>query len=399
MNFLFGLILLFSLLFSFSLSQDLCNNFNLSNCTACTNQANCGWCTTVQQCLSGNITGPSSAVCLGNAWQFGTGNCVPCETISDCRQCLANQGDCGWCATTQECLPLDEFGSRLGMKCKAPVANCPCGVYTSCGQCLISPNCKWCQGDGACRDISGMCTSGPSYNKTVGCQCDTNPDCRTCLDGFNCQWCQNLATCQVRGTNGTGCLPALGTCNAYCALNGNASCSKCNNLNGCGWCPTTQSCVDIEASNCLLMHTCDTCPLHSYCEPCSDDPNCFWCEDGTGTCQNRKNVANCKLLAHSCEDYCNWMTAQGCSACNARKGCGWCNARGTCMDYQSGSCDDMWLHTCSPTPLNPAGKCGFDGGAFVGGMFLVVGLIVLGVIAYIVYRWKTGRKILYTELR
>jgi len=32
-------------------------------------------------------------------------------------------------------------------------------------------------------------------------------------------------------------------------------------------------------------------------------------------------------------------------------------------------------------------------------MFLVIGVIVLGAVAYIVDRWKTGRKILYTELR
>jgi hypothetical protein len=32
-------------------------------------------------------------------------------------------------------------------------------------------------------------------------------------------------------------------------------------------------------------------------------------------------------------------------------------------------------------------------------MFLVIGLIVLGAIVFIVYRWRSGRKILYTELR
>jgi hypothetical protein len=49
--------------------------------------------------------------------------------------------------------------------------------------------------------------------------------------------------------------------------------------------------------------------------------------------------------------------------------------------------------------VGPSGKCGFDGGSFVGGMFLVIGLIVVGGAAYLFYRWKTGRKILYTELR
>jgi len=54
---------------------------------------------------------------------------------------------------------------------------------------------------------------------------------------------------------------------------------------------------------------------------------------------------------------------------------------------------------CGATPIPPAQQCGFDGGAFVGGMFLVIGLIVLAVLAFLFYRWKTGKKLLYTELR
>jgi hypothetical protein len=56
-------------------------------------------------------------------------------------------------------------------------------------------------------------------------------------------------------------------------------------------------------------------------------------------------------------------------------------------------------HLCGSTPLPPPQQCAFDGGAFVGGMFLVIGLIVLVVLAVIFYRWKTGKKLLYTELR
>jgi hypothetical protein len=32
-------------------------------------------------------------------------------------------------------------------------------------------------------------------------------------------------------------------------------------------------------------------------------------------------------------------------------------------------------------------------------MFLVIGVIAAVGLAFLVYRWKTGRKILYTELR
>jgi len=231
---------IFLLLFFCFLSANAqnCTMYDLTNCASCTNQTGCGWCTTVQQCMNGSLSGPTNpAICLGNAWQFGIGTCIRCETIQDCRQCLANQADCGWCSQTMECLPLDEFGSRLGMKCKAPAAACACNMYTSCDQCLLGANCQWCQSDLACRDLTTTCTSGPGYNKTVGCQCDTNMDCPSCQDGFNCQWCQNSGTCQLKGTQ-NGCMPSLGTCSAYCALAGNASCTKCNNINGCGWCPS-----------------------------------------------------------------------------------------------------------------------------------------------------------------
>lgn len=44
----------------------------------------------------------------------------------------------------------------------------------------------------------------------------------------------------------------------------------------------------------------------------------------------------------------------------------------------------------------PADNCGFNGGAFVGGMFLMGGIILLGIIGYAFYRWRTGNRIQYT---
>jgi len=56
-------------------------------------------------------------------------------------------------------------------------------------------------------------------------------------------------------------------------------------------------------------------------------------------------------------------------------------------------------HTCTDTPSNNGGKCGFDGGAFVGGMFLVIGLAILGGGAYAFYRYKTGKSNSYNTLK
>jgi len=58
----------------------------------------------------------------------------------------------------------------------------------------------------------------------------------------------------------------------------------------------------------------------------------------------------------------------------------------------------FYTHTCSKKDLKVPG-CGFNGGAFVGGMFLVIGIIVLIAGIYFFYRWKTGRKFDYRELK
>lgn len=190
---------------------------------------------------------------------------------------------------------------------------------------------------------------------------------------------------------------ALGTCNAYCAIQGNGTCSKCNSINGCGWCSKTQQCVDVSSTTCLpLMHNCENCERNKYCEPCGDDPNCQWCES-SGTCQSKKYPNGpCDKYSQSCSSYCS--DAKTCSSCNTRKGCGWCNSDSTCLDVVEASCEGLWVHTCEITPIIPT-KCNFNSGDFVGGMFLVIGLVVLVAIAYIVFRWKTGNKILYTELK
>jgi hypothetical protein len=43
-------------------------------------------------------------------------------------------------------------------------------------------------------------------------------------------------------------------------------------------------------------------------------------------------------------------------------------------------------------------SCEFDGGAFVGGMFLGIGLVAIGIGAFLFYRWKMGSRPGYSEL-
>jgi len=92
--------------------------------------------------------------------------------------------------------------------------------------------------------------------------------------------------------------------------------------------------------------------------------------------------------------YCNGLTEAGCSSCNSHTGCAWCEDSKTCIDLdESAGC--FVAHTCE----NPGGKkCGFDGGAFVGGMFLVIGLAILGGGGYAFYKYRTGKSSSYNQL-
>jgi len=54
----------------------------------------------------------------------------------------------------------------------------------------------------------------------------------------------------------------------------------------------------------------------------------------------------------------------------------------------------MLAHTCDGKEKS----CGFDGGAFVGGMFLVIGLIAVGGGGYAFYRHRNGKKLSYNTL-
>jgi len=247
-------------------------------------------------------------------------------------------------------------------------------------------------------NLNQNCSNGvPGYNKTTTCPCEVNSDCPSCNDALGCGWCdtpsltsgRNCQTARSACANGTS---ANETCHGYCSSKG-SDCTSCLNTDGCGWCSKTGKCVDSAfTGGCLLSHTCLNCGLNKYCDPCNDIPGCTWCEDNGGKCQSQQD--KCNFASHTCLEICHVFDS--CDSCNKYPGCGWCN--GNCLDTDTEQCSGLWQHGClAPTPIST--KCGFDGSAFVGGMFLVIGIIVLGVLAYIVYRWRSGKKILYTELR
>jgi len=204
-------------------------------------------------------------------------------------------------------------------------------------------------------------------------------------------------TCEATGGRPT-CQIAHSNCNAFCNKYGVGNCDACNALEGCVWCTDSSTCVDQDSTGgCQMSHTCPNCQDHEFCGSCADEPGCSWCEnlDAQPRCQPT-TTATCQK-APSCAGYCAQFT--NCGLCNQISGCSWCDDNaGYCADLE-GSCT-FYAHGCAPTPIVKPTHCkSFDGGSFVGGMFLVIGLLILAVGGYMFYRYKTGHKFSYQELK
>jgi len=129
----------------------------------------------------------------------------------------------------------------------------------------------------------------------------------------------------------------------------------------------------------------------NFCDTCLQDDNCVWCSK-TSSCELAE-TATC-LMAHTCESYCNGVML--CDACGQLPGCVWCDDSKLCADASTATC--FFTHSCDFTP--PSGPdCGFNGGAFVGGMFLVIVLVALLGAGFAFYKWRAGARISYTELK
>jgi len=351
------------------------------SCSDCLNITSCGWCGPTQTCRNGTKQGPSDGTqCYGDAWFYGVSNpCPTCGNFGDCKSCLYWQTDCFWCQKSQKC---HEWGAIFG--CPA-VDTCPCDVYPTCTECVRDPGCFWCGANNTCMNSGSSCAL-PSHT----CPCGDNTDCDTCMQDSaqGCVWCDSeggAGSCQPTGT--PGCTMAL-NCNQYCQANG-PYCDACNSLNGCGWCDSQSVCVDASAKTCNapLLHSCPDCGSHHYCDTCQD-AGCVWCQNGE--CRRKGQTNGCMIIpSNQCDQYCGYFSS--CADCNVIPGCNWCDDVGGCVDSDTSVCKADF--DCQ------GATCGFDGGAFVGGMFLGIGLVAIAIGGFLFYRWRMGKKAAYSELK
>jgi len=365
----------------YTIAQDSCLAF--ADCESCAKMPNCGWCGPTATCLNGTRSGPSTGKCYGDSWYWGESSCPDCTSFTNCKECLYWDTTCFWCESIGKC---KEWGTFIG--CLDVRDFCPCEVYSTCSECLKDPACNWCGGNNnTCVSVNDNC---PMRAHT--CPCADNLDCDSCLDDLNqgCTWCENefgIGMCKLETT---GCTP-LSNCNSYCANKG-PTCDVCTSLPGCAWCTSESKCVDPSVlSECkFVTHTCPNCGSHHFCDSCQDE-GCVWCQNGE--CRQQGDLELCSPVATGqCSAYCGFFS--DCNSCNVLPGCGWCEDTSKCVDMDVQDC--MFAHTCS---ASSGSKCKFDGGAFVGGMFLGIGLVIIGIGGFLFYKWKTSGRNAYNELK
>jgi len=105
-----------------------------TTCSTCTAQQNCGWCAATDSCLGGISTGPNASVCHQTSWFFsGTNPCPDCSSLIGCTACTDNAA-CGWIAATESCGDVTATGAS---------GYCPCDEYDQCTDC-VRAGCTFC---------------------------------------------------------------------------------------------------------------------------------------------------------------------------------------------------------------------------------------------------------------
>lgn len=314
-------------------NTDVCSTS--TDCASCVARATCGWCLSSEECMTGEAGGPTDGSC--ETWQWTSRDCGsdPCGEETVCRECVARSG-CGWCDSTDSCHVGGMFGPDEG-ECDdwdTVSWTCDntdvCSVHETCEDCTADADCGWCEATRSCH------TGGAAGPDTGGCEdawifepgsCGIDPcsdagDCRACTDRGTCGWCADSDECLT----GTAWGPREGACDDWSWVGGECpvpggcgtitDCGACIDASGCGWCDSTDECLD-----------------GGFFGPESGD-----CDDWdwySWTCDNT--------------DACSTSTT--CGECTSRGTCGWCNASDECMTGTSagpseGSCSDWdWLGT------------------------------------------------------
>lgn len=162
-----------------------------ATCGACTARASCGFCQATGRCQTGGRDAPTMGPACASGWSWLSSQCTatgdagapadPCASASDCGACT-QRPQCGWCPGANRCLlgtgtgpntmaatcgswawytGQCTAGADAGPVDAGPAADAgdPCGSATTCSSCTDRTQCGWCPGANRCAVGT---SSGPS---------------------------------------------------------------------------------------------------------------------------------------------------------------------------------------------------------------------------------------------
>lgn len=215
--------------------------------------------------------------------------------------------------------------------------------------------------------------------------CPADTECDRCLEHRGCGYCELSAEgprCQAGSSYGpsdseacpdsawrfTSCdePPPVLRCGR---LNG---CSECAGEEGCGFCPDTGDCRDVENSLGCELETdpeslvCrdDDCRAVTDCADCASRDGCGFCLEGM-TCRHRETDSGCDLITVPDSLDCaaaRCLQTDSCDACAEQAGCGWCMDESVCRHRERPEGCDLEVNpdwqTCLESVCRTAASCG-----------------------------------------
>uniref|UniRef100_A0A1B6D320 CUB domain-containing protein n=1 Tax=Clastoptera arizonana TaxID=38151 RepID=A0A1B6D320_9HEMI len=230
------------------------------------NQSKCVPLTSVQVTQESNIDVEQGQYvkCPEQGRSSATAGILTCSSLTDCTSCVHTSLGCGWCPSSAMCTHEERCKEHnphtSGFTTVRPVTSpveCPldeepiCRQLHSCQVCTAH-HCHW-QFTGQCSKTIGNLSIEEQQDPVIcSTSCAQFSSCMNCTQE-ECIWCQNEKRCVDK--------------NAYTASFPYGQCRE--------W--TTHQ------TRCRSTAGRSACSYYKTCWACRDDPECGWCDDGSGT--------------------------------------------------------------------------------------------------------------------
>ncbi|KAJ6222083.1 hypothetical protein RDWZM_000628 [Blomia tropicalis] len=246
-----------------------CSHFmSADDCTHTRTETKCIWNKEKQICQSFNQAKlTSNYYCQDSSRESNITEL--CQRHTLCSNCVSTHYDCVWCGEKclhKKCSQMKAFKESSSPKMFKGVNYCEprelhisnCDKLHNCHSCHTEHHCSW-QRDRKCSSLmydienwsSGSKIKNPSLDEeraTCEAPCHTRNSCENCTQG-SCMWCSSKRQCIE--SNAYSAIYPIGQCMEWTTHP-----YKCSVL----------TCTDIQS-----------------CDKCLKNPQCGWCDNGSGT--------------------------------------------------------------------------------------------------------------------